>query len=107
MPANQHLQKLSAALSVSEEMMSAAREAAWDRLSALMAERQALIQDAFAEPIPHADAPAVADLIRRIQVLNQCLVDLSSQGRDRVAGALGAIAAGRRARAAYGGAPGR
>ncbi len=107
MPPKLYLRSLSAALSVTEEMMSAAEDAAWDRLSALETDRQALLRDAFADPIPDADGAAMADLIRRIQVLNQRLVNLSSQGREGVAGALGAIAAGRRARAAYGGAPGR
>ena len=100
------LKDLTAALAVTERMVSVARQEGWEELNALQTRRQELITSAFADPIPGSDAAAAAGVIDRIQALNQDLIALSGQGRDRVADALGTIAAGRRARSAYGNASG-
>ncbi len=106
MSASPHMEDLGAALTMTEEMMSVAKDEDWETLSALEARRQALIQSAFARPIPPADSAAVAADIRRIQALTQDLITNIKQGRDSVADALDTMARGRRARSAYGGASG-
>ena len=107
MGTGQHIEDLGAALTMTEEMMGVAKDEDWETLSALEARRQALIQSAFARPIPTADSAAVAAVIRRIQALTQDLITTINQGRDSIADALDTMAKGRRARSAYGGASGR
>ena len=102
----QHLQDLSAALAVTERMLSVARGENWQELAELETSRRGLIQAAFSSSIPPADAAQVADVIARIQAANQDLVSLSSESRDRIAAALSTLAAGRRARSAYASASG-
>ncbi len=107
MSASPHMEDLSAALAMTEEMVSVAKDEDWDKLSALEARRQALIQSAFARPIPPADSATMAAVIRRIQALTRDLITTIGQGRDSIADALDTMAKGRRARSAYGGASGR
>ena len=103
----QHLQDLSAALAVTERMLGVAKDDDWQKLAELETSRRGLIQAAFSSPVPPADAALVADLIGRIQAANKDLVGFSSESRDRIAGALSTLAAGRRARSAYASASGR
>ena len=107
MRTGQHMEDLGAALAVTEEMMSVARDEDWDKLAALEARRQDLIRSAFARPIPDADSAVVAADIRRIQALTRDLITVIGRGRDRIGDALDTMAKGRRARSAYGGGCGR
>ncbi len=107
MSAGQHMEDLSAVLAVTEEMVSVAKDEDWEKLSALETRRQALIQSAFARPIPPADSATVAAVIRRIQSLTQDLITMTSQGRKSIGDVLDTMAKGRRARSAYGSASSR
>ncbi len=104
MPQAVHLEDLSAALAVSEEMVVVANGEDWSRLLELQSKRHDLIRSAFAKPIPSADAHSVAAVVARIQGLNQSLIALGNRRREKLAGALSTLSTGRRARSAYAGA---
>ena len=101
------MEDLGAALAMTKQMMSVARDEDWDKLSALETKRQALIKSAFARPIPPADSAVVASDIRQIQALTQDLITVINKGRSSIADVLDTMAKGRRARSAYGGASGK
>ena len=95
-------QMLRRALDLTEEMLSAARDAAWQTVAALDGERQTLLRAAFRVPIPHASANRVADLASQVHALNEELVQLSESSRMVFSRALEKLARGRRAQSAYG-----
>ena len=95
---------LDAALVVSEQMLGAAKEEDWQRLIDLETKRHDLIRSAFAKPIARSDGDNVAAVVGRIQAINQSLIALGNQGREKLAGALNRMATGRRALSAYAGA---
>ena len=95
---------LDAALAVSEEMVGAAKDEDWQRLAELETKRHELIRSAFDKPIAPSDGDNVAAVVGRIQAINQSLITLGNQGREKLAGALNRMADGRRALSAYAGA---
>ncbi len=99
-----YLECLDAALAVSEEMVGAAKDEDWQRLVELETKRHDLIRSAFAKPIARSDGDNVAAVVGRIQAINQSLMALGNQGREKLASALNRMATGRRALSAYAGA---
>ena len=107
MSIGQQLRDLNAALAMTEQMVSGAEHHEWHLLRELETNRQRLLKAAFADPIPPADRAAVADVVHRIQALNEDLLSIGRQGRKQLAHALSTMATGRRARSAYSNASGR
>ena len=101
------MRDLNAVLAMTGQMVRAAKQEDWRRVTALESNRQGLIAAVFASPVPPADAAAVGAVISRIHALNQDLLSMGSRGRDQLAGALDNMAKGRRARSAYAGASGK
>jgi hypothetical protein len=92
---------LGRALDLTEAMLEAAREGAWEQTTALEAERQRVLHQGFAEPAPLALVPHACELIEHILHRNATLVALAEAGRQQTSDALRQLDAGRRARRAY------
>lgn len=100
-PITPSLTHLSVALALTQKMRDAAGRDDWPEIADLDSERQPRLRAAFDHPIPASEADAAAELVRRIQVVNQEIIALGERGRAKVSEALGQLSAGRRARSAY------
>ena len=95
------LHDLETALRLTEAMLEAGRAQDWDRLVELEAVRRGHIASAFAGSVSGRDAPAFADLARRILALDREVVRLGEEGRMSLAQAISRLQTGDRARKAY------
>lgn len=76
--------RLARVLVVSKEMLNCARADDWDEVSRLDASRKDDLQICFSQEVPLNDSPVVAEAVAALLHLNEEIMSLVKQARDRV-----------------------
>lgn len=76
--------RLAKVLMISKEMLNSARDDDWDEVSRLDAARKTDLQLCFSQETPSNDSPVVAEAIAALLHINEEIMALIKQARDRV-----------------------
>ncbi|HEY9150702.1 MAG: flagellar protein FliT [Gammaproteobacteria bacterium] len=89
-------------LDLSLAMLDSARSGDWEGLQAREQERRVLVTECFRVAASSAEAPQVAEALRRILVVNDELASLTRAQRDVLGASLQGFGTARKAQKAYG-----
>ena len=90
-------------LQMSRSMLEDADQEEWDRITDRQEQRQLLIEQFFATPVPATDAERVASGIREMLDIDRMLIDRSKQAMNGLSTDLRKIKQGNKAKQAYAG----
>lgn len=88
-------------LSLSRNMLQDAGKGEWEHILDMQMERQQLINDYFATPVPEAKAEAVASGIREMLDIDRVLIERSKQAMSGLSSDMQKINKGIKAHQAY------
>jgi hypothetical protein len=86
---------------LSKEMLDFAKADEWDAVITQEAQRCGLIETLFAQPMPPAVIPSVADCIREVLANDKVLLTLARKAREKIIHHMTHLDKGRKACLAY------
>lgn len=99
--AGDHVQAARRLLELTREMLDLGKAGDWVLFAQREQERQSLSRAIFATPVPREAAPLVADCIRRVLDLDQELITLAEEQREKAARTMREVQRGRFAANTY------